>query len=134
MTYDEFIRTVVESDPNDWVYDDSKEKFIFKNDLMISIVGKEIDYSENGRFYEDWVMLFADPVARRREFELCYAGNEIETFYTVMVDGARMYIPYPKLNDMTISKNQYSLGKIINIMNKAYGFDYYLNRAKIVVE
>lgn len=134
MTYDEFMETIVKSTSGDWLYDDEKEKFVFKNNLLISIVGKEVDYEETGRFYEEWAMNFPDPVARKKEFELCYAGNEIETFYTAMVDGARMYIPYPKMDGMTITQKQYRIGEIVNLMNEAYGFDSYLSRAQITVK
>ncbi len=134
MTYDEFMEIIIESEPNDWLYDDAKGNFVFKDDLLISIIGKEVDYDESERFFEDWVEKFPDPVARRKEFELCYAGNEIETFYTAMVDGARMYIPYPNLQNMTISQKKYRIGKIVNLMNEGYGFDSYLSRAGITVE
>lgn len=133
MTYYEFMQKINASDPEDWIYDDEKGKFVFKNDLLISILGKDIDYGESGKFYEDWATSFPDATAYRKEFELCYAGNEIETFYTAMVDGARMYLPYPKLDDMTISQNQYRLGKIVNLMNEGYGFDSYLRQANISV-
>lgn len=38
----------------------------------------------------------------------------IDTFYTVAVDEARMYIPYPKTKDMTITYEQYKIGRIVN--------------------
>lgn len=133
MTYDEFMEKVLESKPEDWLYNDEKGVFVLKNDLLITIVGKEVDYDESGRFYEEWATSFPDPNARKKEFELCYAGNEIDILYTAMVDGARMYIPYPKLTDMTISQKDYRLGQIVNVMNAAYGFDSYLNRAGITI-
>ena len=67
MTYDEFMEAVIESEPEDWLYDDEKGKFVFKNDLLISIIGKEVDYDESGRFYEEWATSFPDPVVRKRE-------------------------------------------------------------------
>lgn len=134
MTYDEFIETIVSSEPSDWIYDDAKATYIFKPDLSISIVEKEIDYEETGLFYEEWATDFPDSKARRVEFELCYNRSEIETFCTAYVDGMRMAIPYPKLGTLTITQKQYQIGKIINIPNEGYGFDSYLSRAKITVE
>lgn len=133
MTYDEFIGTIVNSEPDDWIYDDAKSVYIFKPDIRISIVGKEVDYEESGLFYEDWATRFPDETARRKEFELCYNGNEIETFYTVYVDGMRVAIPYPKLEGMTITLKQYKIGRIVNIPNEGYGFDNYLRRANITL-
>ena len=93
MTYDEFMNTIVESEPDEWIYDDAKATYIYKNDLNISIVEKEIDYEESGLFYEKWATDFPDSKARKAEFELCYNGNEIETFYTAYVDGMRWSCP-----------------------------------------
>lgn len=134
MTYDEFIATIVESEPDDWIYDDSKSLYIFKPDIRISILGKEVDYGEDGLFYEDWAMNFPNSNARKKEFELCYDGNEIETFYTVYVDGMRAAIPYPNLDGMTITQKQYRIGAIVNIPNEGYGFDRYLRQSNITVQ
>lgn len=136
MTYEEFINEIVKSDPSDWLCDDSKlkGKFVLKSNLAISISEEELDYGEEGRFYEEWAESFPDPVARRLQFELCYNGNEIESFYTVSVDGSRMFIPLPKLGKMTITKKQYAIGRIVNILNEAYGYDSYLDRAGVTIE
>lgn len=133
MTYDEFIEAIVSSEPEDWIYDDAKSVYIFKPDISISIVGKEVDYEESGLFKEDWATHFPDKTARRKEFELCYNGNEIETFYAVYVDGMRVAIPYPELEGMTITSKQYNIGRIVNIPNEGYGFDNYLRRANITL-
>lgn len=134
MTFNDFMKQIVDSEPSDWIYDDSKSTYIFKPNIQISIVGKEMDYSQSGLFYEDWAMDFPDNKARRMEFELCYNGNDIETFNTVYVDGLRMAIPYPNLGDMSITQQQYKIGKIVNIPNESYGFDSYLERANITVK
>ena len=134
MKYDEFINAIVNSSPVHWEYDDSVCRYIFKPDLAISIVGKEMDFGENGKFYEDWATDFTDPNARKKEFALCYMGNEIETFYTASVDGHRMYIPYPDLQTMHITYMQYAIGNIVNIPNASYGYDGYLARAGITVD
>lgn len=134
MTYDEFIETIVESEPEDWIYDDSKSLYIYKPNINISIIGKEVDYGEDGLFYENWAMNFPNRNARKKEFELCYNGNEIETFYTVYVDGMRVAIPYPDINKMTITQKQYRIGAIVNIPNEGYGFDRYLRQSNITVQ
>lgn len=134
MTYEEFLAVIVESTPKDWIYNDEKRNYIFKNDLRISIIEKMIDYEDSGLFYEDWATKFPDNKARKVEFELCYNRNEIETFYMAYVDGMRMALPYPDLEDMSITKQQYQIGNIINIPNAAYGFDSYLSRANINVK
>lgn len=134
MTYDEFKNTILSSDVEDWIYDDEKSLYIYKQNLSITIIGNEMDYGEDGLFYEDWVMNFPNKEARKKTYELCYNGVEIETFYTVYVDGIRMAIPYPKLDDMSITKEQYGIGNIVNIPNAGYGFDEYLRRSNITVK
>ncbi|MBE5875638.1 MAG: hypothetical protein E7290_01970 [Lachnospiraceae bacterium] len=131
MTYDNFWQTITNSTPDEWLYDDENSTYVFKNDLSISIVGSEIDYSESGKFYEEWAIRHPDATARRKEFSLCYNGVVIERFYTAAVDGLRMYIPYPNLDTMSISSEQYAIGKIVNIPNEGYGYESYLHRCGI---
>lgn len=134
MIYKDFMELIVNSDVEDWIYDDERGTIVLKNDLLITIKREEISYDEDGKFYEEWACNFPDSIAYRQRFESCYAGNVIETFYTVAVDGHRMDIPYPKLDDMTITRKQYSIGRIVNIPNEGYGFDSYLKRAGITVK
>ncbi|MDO5291590.1 MAG: hypothetical protein Q4F05_02450 [bacterium] len=134
MNYDEFMNIIVQSNPSDWIYDDAKSTYIYKPNLYISIIGKEMDYSESGLFYEDWATNHPDSNARKKEFELCFNGTCVDTFYTASVDGSRMYIPYPKLESMTITQKQYAIGNIVNIPNEGYGYDSYLSRCGITVQ
>lgn len=112
MKYDDFINTIVESNINDWIYDDTDGRYIYKNDIAISM---QRDMEDDSPFYGDWVTLFIHhPTAKRTMIYLCYLGNIIEIFYTASVDEGRMDIPYPT-KDMNISKKQYNIGRIVNI-------------------
>ena len=133
MSYDEFMNNIIQSKPSNWIYDDSNSTYLFRPNLSISIIGDEIDFEDSGLFHESWATKHPDPHARIKTFKLCYNSNIIETFYTAAVDGLRMYIPYPNRETMTISQEQYIIGKIINIPNEDYGFDSYLNRCNITV-
>lgn len=42
MTYDGLKDTIVNSEPEEWLYDDEKGLFVFKNDVLISIVQKKL--------------------------------------------------------------------------------------------
>lgn len=134
MNYDDFIKKIVQSNPNDWLYDDDLGLYILKTDINISILSDRSN-EQNDEFYEKWVEKFPDPKGYRRRFFLRYLGNIIESFYTVAVDGYRMLIPYPKSAiDLIISKKQYDIGNIINIPYSGYGFDEYLTMAGIEIE
>ncbi|UZM98443.1 hypothetical protein OL548_28025 [Lysinibacillus sp. MHQ-1] len=60
----------------------------------------------------------------------------IEPFFTASVDGGRSYIPFPDRKDMTITSEQYSIGKIVNILLNEIGFNFdsYLSEAGITVK
>lgn len=134
MNYDEFINKIINSDINDWLYDDDLGLYILKTDINISILSDRSDGGDD-TFYEKWVEKFSDPKGYRRRFFLRYAGNTIESFYTVAVDGYRMLIPYPKSAvNLIITKKQFAIGNIVNIPYSSYGFEEYLNMAEIKTE
>ncbi|RJX40893.1 hypothetical protein D3P09_02405 [Paenibacillus pinisoli] len=132
MKYSEFINIIVESDPRDWIVNDEYGTYIYKENLSVTIKREEIDFSDQGRFYEDWAERFPDKKAYRQKYFLCFHQTIVEDFYVVAVDGFRSYIPYPKLENMTITQFQYKVGSIINILS-GHSFDEYLRRTKITV-
>ncbi|MDR6883039.1 hypothetical protein [Bacillus sp. 3255] len=132
MRYEVFKSRIIESDPIDWIYDDELGLFVLTSDIQITILTVRDDNFDN-EFHESWVERYSDPKAYRKKYLLKYNGNTIETFYTVAVDGYRMDIPYPKRPEMTITNEQYRLGKIINRIHRGHGFDDYLERADIKI-
>ena len=141
MTYNEYVGTIVNSDKNDWVYDDSRQSYLYLPDISIMMKAKDETINEDGewrhKFEESWTENFTKPDAYVHTIELYYNGMVISDFHTTIVDGGRMCIPYPKRPDMTITKDQYGIGKIINIpysVNDIYTLDEYLRQAGITVE
>lgn len=133
ISYGEFIKQIIESEVNDWIYDDDLGLYIFKKNICISIISDRDD-TEDKDFFESWVENYPDSKAYRARFFLRYNGSIIETFYTVAVDGYRQLIPYPKsIHNLVINNKQYRIGKILNIPYKSYDFDEYLNMANIQV-
>lgn len=135
MSYDEFKSAIVNSGPNEWSYDDELGKYLYLEDIRITITADRSEESFNNEFHEGWARNFPNEKATRQLFFLHYNGNLIETFYTVSVDGARSYIPYPKLEGMTITREQYAIGKIVNKLLDEVGLKYddYLSRIGISV-
>ena len=97
MTYYELMETISQSTIEDWLYDDSDGRYIFRRDISITM---RRDREDNTNFEEEWVERFIHhPTASRLRIYICYNGTTIEVFYTASVDGARMNIPYPRLNE-----------------------------------
>lgn len=134
MNYDEFMKEILDSNVDDWLYDDELGLYVLKSNLAISIQSDREDI-EDREFYEKWVESYPDPKGYRARFFLKYFGNIIESLYTVAVDGYRMLIPYPKTRtELTISTKQYTIGKIVNIPYNGHDFDDYLQRANIKID
>ncbi len=133
MNYNEFMKIISSSNVDDWTYDDDCGRYVYLNDINFSM--QRIPENENCEFREDWATIFSDPKATKLMVNLCYMGNPITVFYTAAVDGARINIPYPRTKDMTISQEQYNIGRIINHDECAVidNYDEYLTRAGIKV-
>ena len=136
MTYDEYIDIIVNSNREDWKYDDERESYLFLSNISIMMKVRQDD-SRDRNFEESWAERYTDKMAYVHVIELYYNGMRIDDFYTALVDKYRMCIPYPKRDEMTITKEQYSIGNIVNIpycSNNIYNFDDYLRQAGIAVK
>ncbi len=132
MHYEDYIETITMSLKEDWMYDDEVGRYVLKTNVSISILADR-EYDE--RFNEEWVETFSDSTAYANRYNLLYNGSVVETFYATAVDGYRMLIPYPRRQDMTISRRQYGIGVILN---KPYTdvidqYDDYLSMAQISI-
>lgn len=123
---------VLNSHLSDWSYNDERGIYTYKNDVNITIRRNDFDLEKE--FQESWVEEYDDPKAYSVCFEIFYNGNFIEEKYFALVDGARMYIPYPKSPlDLIITEEDYKLGLLINLATN-YDFNDYLGRAGILVD
>lgn len=136
MTHGEYINIIVNSTREDWLYDDERQSYLYLPDISIMMMVKN-EESHDNEFFESWVEKYSDEKAYRHVIELYYNGMRIDDFYTAIVDGCRMCIPYPKRDEMTITNEQHGIGNIINIpycQNDVYSFDEYLRQAGITVK
>jgi hypothetical protein len=140
MQYDAFLECFYRSEPSDWEYlDDFDMLWIYKPNIAVTILCPDavrISHSD-ADFDEEWHKVYPDPRAKMHKFKFRFNGQLIEEFYAVLVDGGRQYIPLPVTKDLTITSEQYNVGRIINLANpgrQGYGgFDSYLQRAGIRV-
>ena len=119
MDYKNFKTKIMNSLQEDWIIN-PEENMILKEDMRISI---KKDVSESTKFDKKWIKKFPDKSAFMRNHFLCYNGNIIEKFSTISVEGWRADVPMPDYDTMTITQEQYEIGKIFNNINN---YDYYL--------
>lgn len=134
MRYDEYFFEICMSKPKDWNYDDDVGIYLYKNDIDI-MIENDITWLENAddTCYEEWANKFFDSSAYRKRFILKYREKIIKIMYGVFVDGCRCFIPQPDSN-MMISKDQYSVGRIINgFITSIDEFDSYLKKFNITI-
>ncbi|AGK53172.1 hypothetical protein [Bacillus sp. 1NLA3E] len=132
MELKNFIDIIINSNKEDWKYDDDFGRYIYIHDIRISIIS---DRNFDETYENNWLNCFPDKKGYYNRYYLCFNGATIESFYAVAVDGYRMIIPSPRLMDLSISLKQKLIGKIIN---KPYTevidqYDDYLNMAGISI-
>lgn len=133
MTYEEYKMIIANSNIEDWIYDDEHQSYLYKPDISITMKAKL--ESEDKELFEGWAKNFPQETAYKHVIEFYYNGGRIDDFYTASVDGHRMCIPYPKAGTLTISKEQYDIGRIINIpyCDVIDRYDEYLKTARITI-
>ncbi|UZM98444.1 hypothetical protein OL548_28030 [Lysinibacillus sp. MHQ-1] len=70
MSFEEFKSTIVNSRPQNWLYDDEFGKYIYLNDISISITADRREESFNEEFYESWVTNYSDKKSNKTNFLL----------------------------------------------------------------
>lgn len=130
-TLESVKKKIIESDLDDWEYDDTEGRYVFTQDVALRIEKQE--HGGHEEFHEEWAEDFPDPDAKKFTIQIYYESTPVLKEYIIAVDGYRAYIPIPDRFELTISEFQHNLGEILNI---APGWDYYryLNRAGVSVE
>lgn len=124
MTYDEILKVVTSSKPEDWLHVSDSQ--VLKANLDVRIT-KELQ--EGGEeFHERWATEFPDGRATTAVYQLWHGSSPVERVYFATVDGARAALPYPKSpNDLRVSLLRYAIALAIN--PDAETFASYFNRA-----
>jgi len=116
-TFDKVERLILDSSVDSWSYNEGGV-YTLKTDVKL-VIKKEKEYRE---FSEKWVENFADKKAYMSIYSIFYNNSLIKRESFVDVDGFRMSLPLPSLdnNGLTISEFQYKLCKIINGSHVSY--------------
>jgi len=130
MDYNELKQTILDSNMNDWLFNDERGIYTYKNNLNIWIKRKDIDFDRDKFIGEDWATKHPDPNAYREIYEIYYGASFIEEKMLVSVDGFRASLPLPEVGTNKVKKEDYQFAKIVDQLNT---LDEYMNRANLEV-
>lgn len=125
MTYYELIEVLLDSKADEWLWNDERSTWTFKNDLNIRLMKKsEPELSERRRFEEEWATALPDSNAYATEYELWYGASFVKSYPFVDVDGFRASLPYPKSRkELVITREQLAVAAAVN-GERSYFADY----------
>jgi len=130
MDYNELKQTILDSNMNDWLFNDERGIYTYKNNLDIWIKRKDIDFDRDKFAGEDWATRHPDPNAYREIYEIYYGTSFIEEKMLVSVDGFRASLPLPKIRTNKVKKEDYQFARIVDQLNT---LDEYMSRANLEV-
>ena len=131
---DDVISIIIQSNPEDYTYDDNTGEYVYSRDIQLRIVLDSSD-DQSSKFYEPWLENFSDTDASRQPVYIYYGDARLCDVYCIWVDGARHLIPIPKSPSvLTINRFKYHVGRILNHPMLGYGFNYALEQAGITVK
>jgi hypothetical protein len=139
MTYDEVLKAIEKSDPDDWARV-NEHHFTYKYDLMIRLEEKQRPDGIGGDFYEPWMDNFPDKTGLRVIYTVFYGNSRLIEVPLVSVDGHRSLVPFPTIGSQppTISHWRYKFAKVVEYdgyrSDPIHNLDAALKRAKITVE
>lgn len=136
MKLDEFKNIITSSSKNEWIHNIELEKYIYKNDISISVVeDKSWNNGEEFKYFEKWATNYSNINSYKKRFLLKYNGEAIYSFYCIAVDGYGCFLPYPEnLRTMKVTKENYVFAKFINEINVDYNqFDKYFERSGLIL-
>lgn len=118
---DNVMEKIMDSDLNNWKFDDEEGIYTFKPDVKLKIVREP--YEDQREFEEEWLESYPDPSGRTNHHKIFYNGTFIRKVPVVAVDGHRCNIPFPeydwndeesKRENMHLTKFRYKIGRILN--------------------
>lgn len=129
MTYNEFMQTVRNSEPDQWIEHDTEGVHTFRGDLNIRIE-RQNSTRDNDQFHEAWAQKHADPSTSRQYYGIYYGASLVEKFMLVAVDGGRASLPLPRAQTTVIPFADYQIARVV-AENR---LDEYIERSGLTVE
>ena len=113
MTVEEISKILSSTSSSDWVKSDELEAFTYRQDVLLRIQQRPIDYRDKFRGEEWATTMHADESAYRVIYDVYYGESFILTKTLVSVDGGRATLPMPALRTKEIAYRDYLFAKIV---------------------
>ena len=95
-TYRKFIEFLGTAQWSQWNLE-NEEVWTCEEDAIYQIVVPRRDFSERDKFDEEWTRGFPNPSTSRQPVQLRIAGTTIMELIFVYLDGARYFVPMPRI-------------------------------------
>lgn len=131
MTYNELKEVFASCNKEDWLFDDKRGVYTYKQDLNLRIVRKDTDFDTDKFAGEEWATNHPDPAAYREEFEVFYGNSFVFDQLLIAVDGLRARLPLPRSGTNKVRTSEYKFAMIVDQNNS---LDDYMGRARLEIE
>ena len=144
MTLDQVTKAVRASAKEDWnriAYGRGQQSLYTRQHPYIACyvpdvsitMGWGMKFTDN--FDEPWARDFPDPMAFGEFVDVFYNGGLVFRNSYVVVDGGRACLPFPaSRGDLTVTRDDYDLIRIVHELTQAIPFEEYFTRAKFQIQ
>jgi len=129
MQHAELMEIILNSDREDWLYNDPKRTYVYRGDLNIRIEVRD-PLEHQGNFVAEWANCHSDASARRQFYDVYYGASVVESFMLVSVDGGRAFLPPPEPGTTTIARRDYRLAVCVDDQDT---LNEYIPRSELTV-
>ena len=128
MTSNDVQNILMTTDSSNWIFNDEKGSYTYRDDLCLRIQRREYDFSQT--FNEPWATNHSDSQAHRVEYDVFYNNSFVKNVSLVSVDGGRATIPMPvNVNSANIFLEDYRFAKIVSPER----LDEYIKRSGLII-
>ena len=130
MTSEEINGILSSTTSEDWLVSEETGAFTYKQDALLRIQQRPIDYHGDKFVGEDWATSkHPDSNAFKAIYDVYYGLSLITTKQLVNVDGGRATLPMPKIRTTVIPWRDYAFARIV----ASDRLDEYIERSGLTV-
>lgn len=129
MQYEELMKTITESDENDWLYNSDFEIYTLRSDVRITIQG-DLDFGRDP-YSEEWMNPFPEKSGYKNRFFIKFNNSFVVSFILVGVDSYKVFLPLPA-QDLKVSNMSYHLARIINGPSPGNDYEHYFKKSGFI--
>ena len=130
MTAGEIEGILSSTTSEDWLVSEEMGAFTYKQDVLLRIQQRTIDYGRDKFEGEDWATVkHPDSNAFKAVYDVYYGSSLVATKQLVNVDGGRATLPMPQNRTAVIPWRDYAFARIV----AADRLDEYIERSGLTV-